>query len=84
MPPLAGGMLRVSIRASAGGPLPKRSAGIAPLIASAARGARFQGYLVAVCDFRKAYGFALILDGFGEIDFTLALGYLAVRDPWNK
>ena len=35
-------MLRVSIRASAGGPLPKRSAGIAPLIASAARGARFR------------------------------------------
>ena len=25
----------------------------------------FQGYLVAVCNFRKAYGFALILDGFG-------------------
>ena len=44
----------------------------------------FQGYLVAVCDFRKAYGFAIILDGFGEIDSTLALGYLAVRNPWNK
>ena len=44
----------------------------------------FQGYLVAVCDFRKAYGFAIMLDGFGEIDSTLALGYLAVRDPWNK
>ena len=25
----------------------------------------FQGYLVAVCDFRKAYGFAFIIDGFG-------------------
>ena len=34
----------------------------------------FQGYLVAVCDFRKAYGFAIILDGFGEIDSTLATG----------
>ena len=44
----------------------------------------FQGYLVAVCDFRKAYGFALILDGFGTGDSTLAQGYLAVRDPWNK
>ena len=44
----------------------------------------FRGYLVAVCDFRKAYGFALILDGFGEIYSTLGLGYLAVRDPWNK
>ena len=44
----------------------------------------FQGYLVAVCDFPKAYGFALILDGFGEIDSTLGLGYLAVRNPWNK
>ena len=44
----------------------------------------FQGYLVAVCDFRKAYGFALILDGFGAEDPTLAQGYLAVRDPWNK
>ena len=44
----------------------------------------FQGYLVAVCDFRKAYGFALILDGFGEIYSTLGLGYLAVRNPWNK
>ena len=44
----------------------------------------FQGYLVAVCDFRKAYGFALILDGFGEIYSTLGLGYLAVRNPCNK
>ena len=44
----------------------------------------FQGYLVAVCDFLKAYGFALILDGFGEIYSTLAVGYLAVRNPWNK
>ena len=34
----------------------------------------FQGYLVAVCDFRKAYGFALILDGFGARDSTLAAG----------
>ena len=44
----------------------------------------FQGYLVAVCDFRKAYGFALILDGFGARYSTLAQGYLAVRNPWNK
>ena len=44
----------------------------------------FQGYLVAVCDFRKAYGFALMLNGFGTGDSTLAQGYLAVRDPWNK
>ena len=44
----------------------------------------FQGYLVAVCDFRKAYGFALILNGFGGGDSTLAQGYLAVKDPWNK
>ena len=44
----------------------------------------FQGYLVAVCDFRKAYGFALILDGFGARYSTLATGYLAVRNPWNK
>ena len=44
----------------------------------------FQGYLVAVCDFRKAYGFAFILDRFGTGDSTLAQGYLAVRDPWNK
>ena len=44
----------------------------------------FRGYLVAVCDFRKAYGFAIMLDGFGEIDSTLAMGYLAVRNPWNK
>ena len=44
----------------------------------------FRGYLVAVCDFRKAYGFALILDGFGARYSTLAQGYLAVRDPWNK
>ena len=41
----------------------------------------FQGYLVAVCDFRKAYGFALVLDGFGARYSTLALGYLAVRNP---
>ena len=44
----------------------------------------FRGYLVAVCDFRKAYGFALILNGFGGRDSTLAQGYLAVKDPWNK
>ena len=41
-------------------------------------------YLVADCDFRKAYGFALIFDGFGGAPTTLAQGYLAVRDPWNK
>ena len=41
----------------------------------------FQGYLVAVCDFRKAYGFAFIIDGFGARYSTLALGYLAVRNP---
>ena len=34
----------------------------------------FQGYLVAVCDFRKAYGFALILDGFGDGRFHLGAG----------
>ena len=74
----------------AGGPDPHESrliAGGGQLIftlSSTVDTAGFQGYLVAVCDFRKAYGFALILDGFGEIYSTLAVGYLAVRNPWNK
>ena len=74
----------------AGGPDPHESrliAGGGQLIFTLSRTVDttgFQGYLVAVCDFRKAYGFALILDGFGEIDSTLGLGYLAVRNPWNK
>ena len=45
--------------------------------------AGFRGYLVADCNFRKAYGFALILDGFGA-EPTMAQGYLAVRNPWSK
>ena len=44
----------------------------------------FQGYLVAVCDFRKAYGFAFIIDGFGARYSTLALGYLAVRESLEQ
>ena len=74
----------------AGGPDPHESrliAGGGQLIftlSSAVDTTGFQGYLVAVCDFRKAYGFALILDGFGTGDPTLAQGYLAVRNPWNK
>ena len=74
----------------AGGPDPHESrliAGGGQLIftlSSAVDTTGFQGYLVAVCDFRKAYGFALILDGFGTGDSTLAQGYLAVRNPWNK
>ena len=75
----------------AGGPDPHESSLVAgggqlvfTLSSTLGAAAGFQGYLVAVCDFRKAYGFALILDGFGEIDSTLATGYLAVRNPWNK
>ena len=74
----------------AGGPDPHESrliAGGGQLIftlSSAVDTTGFQGYLVAVCDFRKAYGFALILNGFGAGDSTLAQGYLAVKDPWNK
>ena len=75
----------------AGGPDPHESSLVAgggqlvfTLSSTLGDAAGFRGYLVAVCDFRKAYGFALILDGFGEIDSTLAVGYLAVRNPWNK
>ena len=75
----------------AGGPDPHESSLIAgggqlvfTLSSTLGDAAGFRGYLVADCDFRKAYGFALILDGFGEIDSTLAVGYLAVRNPWNK
>ena len=78
----------------AGGPDPHESslvAGGGQLVftLSSTRGAAagFQGYLVADCNFRKAYGFALILDGFGgdpNTLATLALGYLAVRNPPAK
>ena len=74
----------------AGGPDPHESPFIAGggqlifTLSSTVDTTGFRGYLVAVCDFRKAYGFALILDGFGMRASTLAQGYLAVRDPWNK
>ena len=73
----------------AGGPDPHESSLVAGggqlifTLSSTVDTTGFRGYLVAVCDFRKAYGFALILDGFGE-ESTMAQGYLAVRNPWNK
>ena len=75
----------------AGGPDPHQSSLVAggrqlvfTLSSTLGDAAGFQGYLVADCDFRKAYGFALILNGFGGAPTTMALGYLAVRNPWNK
>ena len=75
----------------AGGPDPHESSLVAggrqlvfTLSSTLGAAAGFQGYLVADCDFRKAYGFALILNGFGGAPTTLAQGYLAVRNPWNK
>ena len=38
----------------------------------------FQGYITATCGFRDAHGFAFVSNGFGEMQPTLAQGYLAV------
>jgi hypothetical protein len=40
----------------------------------------FQGYIIAVCEFQYAHGFAFITDGFGGIP-ALAQGYLALVIP---
>ena len=40
----------------------------------------FQGYIIAVCEFQFAHGFAFITDGFGGIP-ALAQGYLALVIP---
>ncbi len=37
----------------------------------------FQGYIIIVCEFQFAHGFAFITDGFGGVQ-TLAQGYLAL------
>jgi hypothetical protein len=42
----------------------------------------FQGYIIAVCDFQYAHGYAFITDGFGGVP-ALAQGYLALIIPWN-
>jgi hypothetical protein len=42
----------------------------------------FQGYLMALCQFQFAHGFAFITDGFGGVP-TIAEGYLALVVPWN-
>ena len=43
-------------------------------------GPEFQGYIIAVCDFQYAHGFAFITDGFGGVP-NLAQGYLALVIP---
>jgi hypothetical protein len=43
-------------------------------------GEGFQGYIIAVCDFQYAHGFAFITDGFGGVP-ALAQGYLALVIP---
>ena len=40
----------------------------------------FQGYIIVVCEFQFAHGYAFITDGFGSIP-TLAQGYLALIIP---
>ena len=40
----------------------------------------FQGYIIVVCDFQFAHGYAFLTDGFGSIP-TLAQGYLALIIP---
>ena len=40
----------------------------------------FQGYVIAVCEFQFAHGYAFITDGFGSVP-TLAQGYLALIIP---
>ncbi|MBI3698338.1 MAG: hypothetical protein HY238_26310, partial [Acidobacteria bacterium] len=42
----------------------------------------FQGYLMALCQFQFAHGFAFITDGFGGVP-AIAEGYLALVVPWN-
>ena len=38
----------------------------------------FQGYITATCEFRDAYGFAFLTNGYGGGEPTLAQSYLAV------
>jgi hypothetical protein len=42
----------------------------------------FQGYMMALCQFQYAHGFAFITDGFGGVP-SIAEGYLALVVPWN-
>lgn len=42
----------------------------------------FQGYMMALCQFQYAHGFAFITDGFGGVP-AIAEGYLALVVPWN-
>lgn len=42
----------------------------------------FQGYLMALCQFQFAHGFAFITNGFGGVP-TLAEGYLGLVVPWD-
>ena len=44
----------------------------------------FQGYIMADCGFRKAYGIGFITNKYQAGDPTLAQGYLAVRNPADK
>lgn len=44
--------------------------------------AGFQGYIIAVCEFQFAHGYAFITDGFGGIP-ALAQGYLALIIPYD-
>ena len=43
-------------------------------------GAGFQGYIIAVCDFQYAHGFAFITDGYTGVP-AIAQGYLALVIP---
>ena len=40
----------------------------------------FQGYIIVVCEFQFAHGYAFLTDGFGSVP-TLAQGYLALIIP---
>jgi hypothetical protein len=42
----------------------------------------FQGYMMALCQFQMAHGFAFITDGFGGVP-SIAEGYLALVVPWD-
>jgi hypothetical protein len=42
----------------------------------------FQGYMMALCQFQYAHGFAFITDGFGGVP-SIAEGYLALVVPWD-
>jgi hypothetical protein len=70
---------QISSTVEAGGQLLWTLSGGNP-VEGLAGGPDFQGYILAVCDFQYAHGFAFITNGYGAIP-TIAHGYLALTIP---